>query len=287
MAPQHGRPRVFPARDGGLAFDSVLPGPECEGSIGPEHDAVVIGSTSLPNDTFAAIVKRLRRDLTGRLSASTTCDSRHGPGLAAGREPAWRHCGQTALEAGRATGFATRTAAHDVARPSAPHSTRQPSIRTSPSAGSNRTGIPVRMRRIASSALTPITESWGPVIPASVIAAVPPGSTRASEVWTCVCVPITAVTRPSSQRAIAIFSLVASACRSTTHHLRLRGEAFVDECVDVLERMPRARHVEVTHHVEHGDRRPVRCAGATVSGRPGDPEETPFDGPHDALRPPR
>jgi hypothetical protein len=33
---------------------------------------------------------------------------------------------------------------------------------------------------IASSAFTPITESCGPVIPASVIAAVPPGSTRAS-----------------------------------------------------------------------------------------------------------
>jgi hypothetical protein len=38
----------------------------------------------------------------------------------------------------------------------------------------------VRMRRIASSAFTPITESCGPVIPASVIAAVPPGSKRAS-----------------------------------------------------------------------------------------------------------
>jgi len=72
------------------------------------------------------------------------------------------------------------------------------------------------MRRIASSASTPMTESCGPVIPASVIAAVPPGSTRASAVCTCVCVPITAVTRPSSQRASATFSLVASAWKSTT-----------------------------------------------------------------------
>ena len=70
-------------------------------------------------------------------------------------------------------------------------------MRTSPSAVSNRTGIPVRIREIACSALTPITESCGPVIPASVIAAVPPGCTRASFVWTCVCVPKTAVTRPS------------------------------------------------------------------------------------------
>jgi hypothetical protein len=63
---------------------------------------------------------------------------------------------------------------------------------------------------------TPITLACGPVMPASVIAAVPPGSTRASFVWTCVCVPITAVTRPSSHRAIATFSLVASAWKSST-----------------------------------------------------------------------
>src|SRR5207302_1851916 len=83
----------------------------------------------------------------------------------------------------RATAAAPRLETHDtetriasqlVARPSAPHSTSTPSIRTSPAAVSNRTGIPVRMLRIASSAITPITESWGPVMPASVIAAVPP-----------------------------------------------------------------------------------------------------------------
>ena len=53
-------------------------------------------------------------------------------------------------------------------------------------------------------------------MPASVTAAVPPGRMRASFVCTCVCVPITAVTRPSSQRVIATFSLVASAWKSTT-----------------------------------------------------------------------
>jgi len=49
------------------------------------------------------------------------------------------------------------------------------------------------------------------VVKAVLIAAVPPGRTRASFVCTCVCVPITAVTRPSSQRGSATFSLVASA----------------------------------------------------------------------------
>ena len=70
-------------------------------------------------------------------------------------------------------------------------------MRTSPVAGSSRVGRPVTKRRIAPSATEPITESCGPVMPASVIAAVPPASTRASAVWTCVWVPTTAVTRPS------------------------------------------------------------------------------------------
>ena len=46
-------------------------------------------------------------------------------------------------------------------------------------------------------------------MPASVMNAVPLGSTVASDVWTWVCVPTTAVTRPSSQRPNAAFSLVA------------------------------------------------------------------------------
>ena len=39
---------------------------------------------------------------------------------------------------------------------------------------------------------------------------------RASFVCTCVCVPMTAVAFPSSRRDSAIFSLVASAWKSTT-----------------------------------------------------------------------
>src|SRR3954468_10442770 len=42
----------------------------------------------------------------------------------------------------------TRTAVHDVARPFASHSTTTPSIRTSPAAGSRRSGIPVTNRLI-------------------------------------------------------------------------------------------------------------------------------------------
>jgi len=58
---------------------------------------------------------------------------------------------------------------------------------------------------MASSFLTPITESDGPVIPTSVMKAVPPGSTRSSAVCTCVWVPSTALTFPSKCHASALF----------------------------------------------------------------------------------
>ncbi len=131
--------------------------------------------------------------------------------------PAPRADARRAPRRAHASGHGTRTGSIALARPVAgSHVTRAPSRRTPPDAVSNRTGIPVRIRRIARSDSTPITESCGPVMPTSVSAAVPPGSTRASAVWTCVCVPSTAVTRPSSQRASATFSLVASAWTSTT-----------------------------------------------------------------------
>jgi hypothetical protein len=62
---------------------------------------------------------------------------------------------------------------------------------------------------------TPITLSYGPVMPTSVRYAVPFGSTRSSAVCTCVCVPTTAVTVPSRCQPIATFSEVASAWKST------------------------------------------------------------------------
>src|SRR5215213_6334844 len=73
----------------------------------------------------------------------------------------------------------------------------------------------VTKRRIDCSLTTPMTPPRGPVMPTSVMYAVPPGSTRASAVGTCVWVPTTAVTRPSRCQPIATFSLVASAWKST------------------------------------------------------------------------
>src|SRR5262249_29677500 len=85
-----------------------------------------------------------------------------------------------------------------------------------PLAGSNRFGICERKRWTARSLSTPITESVGPVIPRSVMYAVPLGSTRSSAVCTCRCVPTTALTRPSRYQPMACDSLVASQCMSTT-----------------------------------------------------------------------
>ncbi len=84
------------------------------------------------------------------------------------------------------------------------------------SATVNRAGIPVRNFRITGSTSTPMIESRGPTMPASQTNAVPFGRMRWSAVGTCVCVPTTAETRPSRYHAIAVFSLVASPCMSTT-----------------------------------------------------------------------
>ena len=89
--------------------------------------------------------------------------------------------------------------------------TMSPLRRAVPAAGSNFDGMPLRNRASAASTDTPMIDSSGPVMPASVMQAVPLGSTRSSAVWTCVCVPITAVARPSRCHAIATFSDVASA----------------------------------------------------------------------------
>ena len=89
------------------------------------------------------------------------------------RDRAARAARGRGARAGSRARASTRSSSIPLARPSSEQSTTTPSIRTPPSAGSNRTGRRVRIRRIASSALTPITESCGPVMPASVIAAVP------------------------------------------------------------------------------------------------------------------
>ena len=59
-----------------------------------------------------------------------------------------------------------------------------------------------------------MTESRGPVIPMSLMYAVPFGRTRASAVGTWVWVPTTALTRPSRYQPIAFFSEVISQWKS-------------------------------------------------------------------------
>ena len=77
------------------------------------------------------------------------------------------------------------------------------------------------------------------------------------------------MTRPSSQRASAIFSLVASAWKSTRIDPRL-PPGLVDERVDLLERCSRRRsEEELAHDVDHRDRRRRRATGATARPRPG------------------
>jgi len=61
----------------------------------------------------------------------------------------------------------------------------------------------------------PMTESWGPVMPTSVMYAVPSGRIRSSAVWTWVWVPNTALTLPLRNQPMATFSEVASAWKST------------------------------------------------------------------------
>ena len=85
---------------------------------------------------------------------------------------------------------------------------------TGPLGISNRCGVWYKNRAMACSFLTPMTESVGPVMPASVMNAVPEARIRSSAVWTCVWVPITALALPSRCQASAIFSDVASAWKS-------------------------------------------------------------------------
>ena len=106
-------------------------------------------------------------------------------------------------------------------------------------------------------------------MPASVIAAVPPGCTRASLVCTCVCVPITAVTRPSSTRESATFSLVASAWKSTsTTCARARASSTSSSTTSNgltgVVRKSRPERFKTATGVPSS-------AAATVSPRPGEP----------------
>ena len=102
-------------------------------------------------------------------------------------------------------------------------------------------------------------ESCGPVMPASVRHAVPLGRIRSSAVWTWVCVPTTAVTRPSRCQPIAIFSEVASAWKSTKINLRLGAKRF-DFAERERERIVEWRHEDAPHQIQYTD----RLAGASA-----------------------
>ena len=87
--------------------------------------------------------------------------------------------------------------------------------RLGPSAASYRRGSWPRKRATEFSGFTPRMDRAGPVIPRSVINPVPWGRICPSAVGTWVWVPHTACTRPSRYQAMAPFSLVASAWKST------------------------------------------------------------------------
>ena len=119
----------------------------------------------------------------GSSSCATCCSSRSSP--------CWAAPGGDRLGHRHPHGFAVRRAAVGAALDEHALDPDVSARRLEPHRN------PVTKRRIAPSGTLPITESCGPVIPASVIAAVPPARTRASFVCTWVWVPSTAVTRPA------------------------------------------------------------------------------------------
>ena len=195
--------------------------------------------------------------------------------------PRARACCSSVLVVARPTARQTRTGSHRrSAACRASHSTSAPSMPHAALGGLERTGIPVRMRWIASSAFTPITESCGPVMPASVIAAVPPGEHARV-------VRLDVRVRPEDGRHAS----VEPAGERDLLARRLGVE--VDEDDRRLARAPprRARRPprtgrggveeELAEQVDDGDRRAVagrRDREAAARRVPGQ-----FAGPHDAV----
>ena len=125
----------------------------------------------------------------------------------------------------------SRASIADVATPAATEISSCPgpsAAWTSPSAcaTSNGTGMAVAICLTTAPICLPMTDSCGPHMPMSLMYAVPgrpvassiaeAGRMRASVVGTWVWLPITAATLPLKCHASACFSLVASACMSTT-----------------------------------------------------------------------
>ena len=98
---------------------------------------------------------------------------------------------------------------------------------------------------------TPITESYGPVIPQSVWYAVPPGRMRVSAVAMWVWVPTTAETRPSRYQPER--HLFAGHLRVEVDELHLDGGIeLAQDLVGLAERAIGGRHVDAALQIDHG-----------------------------------
>ena len=134
--------------------------------------------------------------------------------------------------------------------------TSAPSRRTPPVAVSKRTGMPVRIRRIARSVSTPITESCGPGHPDVRQRGRPAGKHAGVGRLDVRVRPEHRGDPPVEPRASATFSLVASAWTSTTT-TGVAAARLLDEVVDDLPHAVRRLEEERAEHVDDGDRRSV------------------------------
>ena len=150
----------------------------------------------------------------------------------------------------------TRTASHDVARPSASHSTRTPSIRTPPSAGRKRTAIPVRMRSMASVGLHADHRVVRPGH-ARVGDRGRPAGEHARVVRLDVRVRADHRGHASVQQAGHRDLLARRLGVEVDEDDRRRAARLLDQVVDDLERAVRRREEEPAEQVEDGDRRAV------------------------------
>ena len=145
------------------------------------------------------------------------------------------------------------------------------------------------MTAIDCSLRTPITPPRAPVMPTSVMYAVPPGSTRASAVGTWVCVPTTAVTRPSRYQPSATFSRGRLGMH-VDQDLVGAGH-LAQRLLDGDQRRAAGLHVQVARQVHDPERDavalhhagPAARLGAQVVGGPDDAGLGIEVGPHLAV----
>src|SRR6185437_189893 len=130
-------------------------------------------------------------------------------------------------------------------------SMRTACIWTSLSATSKRAGSPFRKRSMMPSLPIPIIESCGPVMPTSVMKAVPLGNTWASAVATCVCVPTTAETLPSEPAHGLFFGsrLSVHVHQNHFHFRRHAGQFALRGAKGTVERGHERAPLQVQHRV--------------------------------------